>query len=372
MELMDIEKKSFSLDSYTLENGKSIPVTLGYETYGTLNEDKSNVVLVAHYFSASSHAAGKYSEEDAVAGYWDDLIGPGKAVDTNKFFVISTDNLANVQANNPKIITTGPRSINPETGKRWGMDFPAYTFRDMAGIQKEFITKQLGIEKLHAVMGASAGGFIAQSWAVEYPEMLDNVIGVITNPQNPVLTSFTVLQHAMRAIAMDPKWQEGNYEDGEGPTEGLELAIQMMNAGAFTEEFYENTYKRDSSEVSTYADIHEPTSYETQLGEGIKAGAVAIDASHWYYTSRATMMHDLAHNYESLEKALDNIQANVLMVSCTRDYLQPTIFNKQMVDTLTKLGKNAELFTFESEKGHMGGVIDTHLFDDKVRAFLNK
>ena len=270
------------------------------------------------------------------------------------------------------IITTGPRSINPETGKQWGMDFPAYTFRDMAGIQKEFIKEQLGIKKLHAIMGASAGGFIAQSWAVEYPEMLDNVIGVITNPQNPVLTSFTVLQHAMRAIAMDPKWQDGNYADGEGPTEGLELAIQMMNAGAFTEEFYENTYKRDSSEVSTYADIHEPTAYEKQLGEGIKVGAAAIDASHWYYTSRATMMHDLAHNHESLEKALDKITANVLMVSCTRDYLQPTIFNKNMVDTLTKLGKNAELFTFESEKGHMGGVLDTHLFDEKVREFLNK
>ena len=372
MELMNIKKKSFSLDSYTLENGKSIPVTLGYETYGTLNEDKSNAILVAHYFSASSHAAGKYSEDDVAPGYWDGLIGPGKAVDTDKYFVISTDNLANVQANNPMIITTGPRSINPETGKRWGMDFPAYTFRDMAGIQKEFITKQLGIEKLHAIMGASAGGFIAQSWAVEYPEMLDNVIGVITNPQNPILTSFTVLQHAMRAIAMDPKWQEGNYDDGEGPTEGLELAIQMMNAGAFTEEFYENTYKRDSSEVSTYADIHEPTAYETQLGNGIKAGAAAIDASHWYYTSRATMMHDLAHNHESLEKALDKITANVLMVSCTRDYLQPTIFNKQMVDTLTKLGKNAELFTFESEKGHMGGVLDTHLFDEKVREFLSK
>ncbi|UDM74122.1 homoserine O-acetyltransferase [Vagococcus fluvialis] len=372
MELMNIEKKSFSLDSYTLENGKTIPVTLGYETYGTLNEDKSNAILVAHYFSASSHAAGKYSEDDVAPGYWDGLIGPGKAVDTNKYFVISTDNLANVQFTNPKVITTGPRSINPETGKRWGMDFPVYTFRDMAGIQKEFITKQLGINKLHAIMGASAGGFIAQSWAVEYPEMLDNLIGVITNPQNPVLTSFTVLQHAMRAIAMDPNWNEGNYEEGNGPTEGLELAIQMMNAGAFTEEFYEDVYKRDSSEVETYKDINVPTAYEKQLGDAIKVGAAAIDASHWYYTSRATMMHDLAHNHGSLEEALGRISANVLMVSSTRDYLQPTMFNRKMVDTLKKLGKNAELFTFDSEKGHMGGVIDTHLFDDKVREFLNK
>lgn len=372
MKLMNIEKKSFHLDSYTLENGESIPVTLGYETYGTLNEDKSNVILVAHYFSASSHAAGKYSEEDEVPGYWDGLIGPDKAVDTNKYFVISTDNLANVQCNNVNVITTGPRSINPKTGKRWGMAFPAYTFRDMAGIQKEFITKQLGIEKVYAVMGASAGGFIAQSWAVEYPEMLDKMIGVITNPQNPVLTSFTVLQHAMRAISMDSNWQEGNYEDGEGPVEGLELAIQMMNAGAFTEEFYENTYKRDSSEVETYRDIHLSTSYEKQLGEGIRKGAEVIDASHWYYTSRATMMHDIAHNHESFEKALNRIEADVLMISCTRDYLQPTMFNEKMIDRLVKLGKKAELFTFESEKGHMAGIIDTQLFENKVREFLDK
>lgn len=371
MTLMHINKNYFEIDSYTLESGKSIPVKLGYETYGTLNKEKDNVVLVPHYFSASSHAAGKYSEDDKAVGYWDGLIGPDKAIDTNKYFVISTDNLCNVHVNDPNIITTGPRTINPETGKMWGMDFPAFTFRDVAGIQKEFIVDQLGIPSLHAIMGASAGGFVALSWAVEYPELVKNVIGVITNPQNPILTSFTVLQHAMRAIALDPNWNEGNYDEYNQPKEGLALAIQMMNAGAFTASFYEKAYPRVSDEEKPYLDINIPTSYEETLGNAIAGGMGTIDASHWYYTCRATMMHDIAHHHGTLEEALKRIQANTLMVSCRQDYLQPTEFNQNMVDILSQLNKTAELFEFDSDKGHMGGIFDTHLFAEKISKFIN-
>ncbi|EUJ33713.1 homoserine O-acetyltransferase [Listeria floridensis FSL S10-1187] len=367
---MIVEKKSFQIENYKLENGAEIPVTLGYETYGTLNADKSNAILVAHYFSASSHAAGKYSEDDAAPGYWDALIGPGKAVDTDKYFVISTDNLANVQFNNPTVITTGPRSINPKTGKIFGSSFPAFTFKDVAGIQHEFITKQLGIEKLYAVMGASAGGFISLNWAVEFPERMEKVIGVITNPQNPVMTSFSVLQHAMRAIALDPNWNGGDYETGNGPKEGLKMAIQMMNAGAFSPKFYEETYVRDSAEERPYADVFEATSYERKLDEAVSATFDSIDASHWYYTCRATMMHDLAHGNGSLEEALDKIKADLMLVSCTQDQLQPTVFNVEMVEMMEKIGKKVELVKITSDKGHMAGVLEGNLFAQNLKEFL--
>lgn len=370
MLLDSIEKKHFHLKSYVLENNQEIPVTLGYETYGTLNKDKSNVILVPHYFSASSHVAGKYSPEEKTVGYWDSLIGEGKALDTNKFFIISTDNLANVQVNNPKVITTGPRSLNPKTGKRWGADFPAFTFRDMAGIQREFLLNQLGITKLYAVMGASAGGMIALSWAVEYPEMVERVIGVITNAQNPTITSFSVLQHAMRAIALDPKWKDGYYEEGEGPIEGLKLAIQMMNAGAFTAEFYEKTYPRDSKEEAPYLCVSDFTSYEKKLDEAISANLPFIDASHWYYTARATMMHDLAHGYASLEEALERIKAKIMLVSCQRDMLQPTIFNEKIVKFFKEKNHSIELVKIDSEKGHMAGILDTPLFEKELASFL--
>ncbi|MHC5372943.1 alpha/beta fold hydrolase [Enterococcus sp. LJL120] len=368
---MLVEKKQFHLEKYILENGFKIPVTLGYETYGTLNEAKDNVILVSHYFSASSHAAGKYTEEDLIPGYWDELIGPGKAVDTNKFFVISTDNLANVQYHNPNVITTGPRSINPETGKRWGLDFPAYTLKDIAGIQREFLISQLGITKLYAVMGASAGGMISLSWAVEFPEMVERVIGVITNPQNPVLTSFSVLQHAMRVIAMDKNWHDGNYEDDQQPLEGLELAVQMMNTGAFSGTFYEETYPRDSFDDEPYKNIHTPNSYEKALAEVVGVNLPLMDASHWYYTSRATMMHDVAHGYESLEAAFDRISSKVLMISCVQDMIQQTVFNERMVDYLKGVGKEAQLVKIDSNKGHMAGVLESPLFAKDVADFLH-
>ena len=371
MDMNHVKKQRFTLDNFTFESGKTIPITLGFETYGELNKDKSNVILVNHYFSASSHAAGKYSPEDAAPGYWDGLIGPGKAVDTNKFFVISTDNIANVQANNPTVITTGPRSINPETGKHYGSEFPVFTYRDVVKIQHEFLTEQLGIEKLYAVMGASAGGFMSYYWAILFPEMVERMIGVITNAQNPVHTSFNVCQHAMRVLELDPKWKNGNYEDGEEPVESLRLAVQMMNVGAFTPEFYEQTYKRDSNEAEPYMDIHNRTAYEKQLYEAIKNGSALVDASHWYYTSRATMMHDAAYGYDSLEDALSKISAKVLIISCSRDLLQPTVYNQQTVDSLLKQGKDAEHYVIDSIKGHMGGVLDTHLFSDKVEEFLS-
>ncbi|GKX55090.1 homoserine O-acetyltransferase [Leminorella grimontii] len=370
MELNQVEKKSFQLASFTLECGQSIPITLGYETYGTLNDEKSNVILIAHYFSASSHAAGKYSPQDAAPGYWDGLIGPGKAIDTRRFFVIAIDNLCNVQWKNPKVITTGPRSVNPATGKRWGSRFPQFTFKDMVRIQHEFLTTQLGIEKLYAVAGASAGGFAAIEWAILYPTMLERAIGVITNPQNPVQTSFNVCQHAMRAIALDPKWQNGDYEDDREPEEGKRLAVQMMNASAFSAELYEQAYPRDSADGSPYASIDHPLGFETTLGNAVAASCAVIDASHWYYTCRATMLHDAARGHGSLKNALEKIQAKVLLVSCRQDQLQPTVYNRQMAQTLSDMQKEVTLVEIESQKGHMAGILDTHLFADDVRHFL--
>jgi len=129
-------KKSFSIPEFTFQNGQTLPVQMGYETFGTLNENKDNAILVVHYFSANSHCAGKYNESDAAAGFWDGLIGPGKAVDTDKYFVICSDNLCNTGANNPTVITTGPKSIDPKTGKHYGLSFPVPEVLDVSVIDE--------------------------------------------------------------------------------------------------------------------------------------------------------------------------------------------------------------------------------------------
>ena len=161
------KKTVFELPAFTFQNGRTLPVRLGYETFGTLAPEKDNVILVVHYFSASSHCAGKYQESDPLPGFWDGLIGPGKAVDTDKYFVICADNLCNCGAKNPTVVTTGPMTIDPETGKPYGLRFPIPEVLDVVNTQKALL-ESLGITHLKAVMGPSFGAMTSWQWAVAY------------------------------------------------------------------------------------------------------------------------------------------------------------------------------------------------------------
>src|SRR3954463_4538753 len=150
---MLVEKKVFELPHFTTRGGELLRnVRIGWESYGTLNRDRSNAILVTHYFSATSHAAGRYAADDALPGYWDPIIGPGKAIDTDKFFVLSSDTLVNLNAGDPKVVTTGPASIDPDTGKRYGMGFPVVSIDDFVAIQKALV-ESFGIRRLRAIAG---------------------------------------------------------------------------------------------------------------------------------------------------------------------------------------------------------------------------
>lgn len=364
-----VTKETFFLEAFRFESGKTIPIQMGYETYGKLNRTKTNAILVCHYFSATSHAAGKYTEEDLFPGWWDGLIGPGKAIDTDRYFVICTDNICNVQVKNPHVVTTGPNSINPETGAAYAMDFPVFTFLDVARVQCELV-KALGITRLHTVIGPSAGGMIAQNWAVHYPHMVERMVGVITNPQNPVVTSVSALQNAIDVIQLDPKWNKGNYGE-EQPVTGLHLASKMMFIGAFDAHYYEMTFPRNSNENAPYINFDTLPSFEKNIDDITLQNIVFVDANSWMYTAKATLLHDIAHGFSSLEEALSRIEANVLMIPCKQDVLQPYRYNKEMVARLQKQGKHAEVYEIESVNGHMAGVLDVHLFEKKVYEFLH-
>ena len=151
---------------------------VGWEAYGTLNADKSNAILITHFFSANSHAAGKYKADDKAAGYWDAIIGPGKPLDTDKYFILSSDTLVNLNAKDPNTVTTGPASVDPDTGQPYGLTFPIVTIRDFVNVQKALLDS-LGITKLHAVMGASMGALQVYEWAASYPHMVARAIPVI-------------------------------------------------------------------------------------------------------------------------------------------------------------------------------------------------
>jgi homoserine O-acetyltransferase/O-succinyltransferase len=176
------KKQTFELPTFTTQSGRTLKnVKVGWESYGTLNADKSNAVLIAHFFSGNSHAAGKYAENEKVPGYWDSIIGSGKAIDTDKYFVLSSDTLVNLSATAPTV-TTGPASADPGTGKPYGLTFPVVSIRDFIEVQKKLVDS-LGIKKLVLVGGASMGGLQTYEWAAAYPDMVARIMPVIASAE---------------------------------------------------------------------------------------------------------------------------------------------------------------------------------------------
>lgn len=226
-----VEKKTFAMPAYTTVGGKTIKdVKIGWESAGTLNADKSNAILITHFFSGTSHAFGKYAASDAAPGYWDYLVGPGKVIDTDKYYVISSDTLVNLNVKAPNVVTTGPASINPDTGKPYGMSFPVVAMRDFVNVQKALIDS-LGIKKLKAVMGASMGALQAYEWAAGYPEMVERIVTTVGFPGGD---AFLIgwLDAWAQPIRLDPKWNGGDYYGREPPTEGLKASLKLITLQA--------------------------------------------------------------------------------------------------------------------------------------------
>nr|VFK20237.1 MAG: homoserine O-acetyltransferase [Candidatus Kentron sp. LPFa] len=196
--------------SYTTVGGQTIPnVKVGWESYGTLSAAKDNVILITHPFGSNSHAAGKYASTDTSAGYWDAIIGSGKAIDTDRYYVISSDTLVNYHTYSKNVITTGPASKNPATGQPYGLDFPLVTIRDFVNVQKALLDS-LGITSLHAVAGLSMGAMQAMEWGNAYPSMVKRVIPVAGHAYSDAI--FLGLFDLMESfITMDPKWNNGDY-----------------------------------------------------------------------------------------------------------------------------------------------------------------
>jgi len=224
---LPVEKKIFELASYTTIEGRTIKnVRMGYETYGKLNSQRDNVILILPFFGGNSHAAGRYKPEDPFPGYWDSIIGPDKALDTNRFFIISFDGLTNPNTKDGVTVTTGPASIDPNTGKPYGLNFPTITIRDFVNVEKALIDS-LGVKKVNGVMGASMGGMQAFEWAVAYADEVERIIPVVAQAQSDGY-SIGVLESWMAPIRLDPHWKKGEYYGREEPIEGVKASMKAI------------------------------------------------------------------------------------------------------------------------------------------------
>ncbi|HML13649.1 MAG TPA: homoserine O-acetyltransferase [Xanthobacteraceae bacterium] len=357
-----VEKKAFELPSYTTAAGAPIKnVRIGWQAAGTLDADKSNAILITHFFSGTSHAFGKYAASDKATGYWDGIIGPGKAIDTNKYYVLSSDTLVNLNVNAPNVVTTGPASLNPDTGKPYAMSFPVVSIKDFVNVQKALV-ESLGIRKLKAVMGASMGALQVYEWAASYPEMVERVIPVIGMPG---VDAYMIawLDVWAAPIRLDPKWNNGDYYGKEPPLEGLKQSLKVITLQAQHWEWADKTYALAPAEEGK--DPAKAMSNRFKIEEALDgfaaARAATSDANHLLYLVKANQL-------ASADPA--RIKAPMLLLYSPTDLVFPAPLVEDAARKIAAAGDKVETAPLPGPNGHLNGVLAIGQAGARISAFL--
>jgi homoserine O-acetyltransferase len=361
------EKKFFTLPQYTTAAGKTIKnVRVGYETYGKLNAAGDNAVFVAHFFSGTSHAAGRYKADEKTAGYWDAIIGPGKAIDTDKYFVVSADTLVNLNVKSAMVGTVGPATTNPDTGKPYGSSFPVVSMKDSVRVHKALIDS-LKITKLRAVAGASGGSIQAMEWGTEYPDLVERVIHVIGPGLEIQPYTLGMIDVWSMPIRLDPNWKGGDYYGGAEPAEGLAQALKVVTLTtvhfAWAEKLH--GYKWADEGKNPADSMANLFSIEDALTKSGRARAGANDAGHFVWMARANALYNV-------DKDAKRIKAKVLFLPATTDLLFPPEFSRKAADKLRAQGNHVELYEIEGTSGHLDGIFSIGKVSDRIRAFMEK
>ena len=368
---MLVEKQHFTTKDFTTVSGVTLEqVDIGWESYGKLNANKDNVILITHYFSGTSHAAGKYKADDALPGYWDAIIGPGKAIDTNKYYVISSDTLVNANWHDENVITTGPASTNPKTGKPYGLDFPVVTITDFVNVQKRLLDS-LGITKLHAVMGASMGSFQALEWATRYPDKVERLIHVIGAATMDAWTVAALEKWAL-PIRLDKNWQQGNYYGKERPLDGLAATMLNITQDAMHPIIYNASFPDFTVlDEGALKDIRTLPKLNQVLAQRAMARAKTQDANHVLYLVRASQLFT-AGMQSDLTTALKNVSAKTLLLPATNDLLLRPENMRTVFDTMKAAGKDVEISEIEGGWGHLDGIFSIAPKAQLISEFLEE
>jgi homoserine O-acetyltransferase len=361
-----VEKKVFELPAYTTVGGQPLKnVRVGYETYGRLNERGDNAIFVAHFFSGTSHAAGKYRESDKQPGYWDALIGKGRPIDTDKYFVVSADALTNLNVRDPDVTTTGPASLNPQTGKPYGLDFPVVALRDSVRVHKALVDS-LGVKKLAAVIGASGGSIQAMEWGALYPQQVARVIHVI-GPGFDIHPFVIGLLDAWAApIRLDPRWNRGDYHGRDEPLDGVAQSLALVTLTARAHGWAEQAfgYKSADEKKDPAAALAHPFQIEAALQGGGQARARSTDANSVLYTVKANQLYRLS------EAEIKGIQAKILFLPAASDMIFPPALSERAMQRFKALGGRAEMVVLAGHGGHLDGVLALTQAGEVIRRFI--
>lgn len=350
-----------------LEGGEEFgDVTLAYETYGTLNEGKSNAILILHALSGDAHAAGRHHPNDPNPGWWDAMIGPGKPFDTNRYFVVCSNVLGGCRG------SSGPNAIDPKTGKQYGVSFPFVTIRDMVRAQRELV-RHLGIEKLFAVAGGSMGGMQALQWAVDYPEEVELAIPIATACRSSAQgIAFNEIER--RAIMSDPAWNRGDYYRTGQPERGLALArmighITYMNEKAFEERFGRRLSNGSSFYNYAFYPEFEVENYLYHKGDSF---VKRFDANSYLYITKAIDYFDISRGRGSLEEAFAGVRSKFLLISFSSDWLYPPEESERLASALRANGVDAGHKCIRTGSGHDSFLLENEEYGNLVREFLDR
>jgi len=349
-----------------LECGRKLaPIDVAYETYGELKGDGENAVLICHALSGNAHVAGYNSPADRKPGWWDAMVGPGKGIDTNRYFVICSNFLGGCSG------TTGPSSINPETGKPYGLAFPIITIGDMVKVQKLLLDK-LGIRKLLAVVGGSIGGMQVLEWAVEYPDFVRAAIPIATTAH---LGAQSIAFDAVgrNAILADPNFGDGQYHEGEkGPDLGLAIARMIGHITYLSDESMRRKFGRQLRRADRYSyDFNSEFAVETYLDYQGQSFVERFDANSYLYITKAADYFDLQKNYGTLTEAFARVKSRFLVVSFTSDWLFTPAQSEAMVNALVAGGKDVSFCNIDSPYGHDSFLLEPETLGLFICGFLD-
>ncbi len=372
-----------SNEPFTFENGRTLPgFTLRYETYGRLNSAGDNAILVCHALSGDHHCAGIHHLSDRKPGWWNNIIGPGKALDTNHYFVLCSNVLGGCQG------STGPLSIDPARDRPYGIDFPLVTIRDMVRAQERWL-RGIGVRQLHAVIGGSMGGMQVLEWGVCFPSFVRKLIAMATTARESA-QAIAFNEVGRQAILQDPDWAGGNYPVGGGPRVGLAIARMMAHITYLSDASMARKFgRRTVAERTRRADTAALPANSTGGGGGAGSHAFdakfevesylryqgqsfinRFDANSYLYITRALDDFDLAAGTGSLETAFAAVEAATLVVGFTSDWLFPPEQNRAIVTALLRAGKRASYAELSTDLGHDSFLLESPQLYDLVRDFL--
>lgn len=347
-----------------LECGKTLgPIDVAYETYGELNDAGDNVVLICHALSGDAHVAGYNSPDDRKPGWWDAMVGPGKGIDTNEYFVICSNFLGGCRG------TTGPSSVNPATGRAYGLDFPIITIADMVNVQK-LLLDRLGIKRLLAVIGGSIGGMQVLEWSIAYPDFVEAAIPIATTTH---LGAQSVAFDAVgrNAILGDADFAGGQYHGARTPDRGLAIARMIGHITYLSEQGMRSKFGRKLRSSDQYSyDFNSEFAVETYLDYQGQTFVERFDANSYLYITKAADYFDLQKDYQSLNRAFANVNSRFLVISFTSDWLFTPAQSEEIANALVANGKDVSFCNISSSYGHDAFLLETETLGSFISGFL--